>query len=255
MRSVRIRQRRQSTRRCREINVTGYAARGTSTSTQPRSRVDRSCRRRSHYTDTGAEPAAQSESAFGCPRLPRLPPPVRRAIPGSPRIHVQSRRDSTRPPCLVAQQERTRPGGPVPSRMTFSTSGPPSRPPTPTAVRPAAAYCLKPLYSNQQPFFDATIPCALRKFSLATAARETKSISVPFTERVKSRSTRWRCGADPVREDAVPSGGARIRIHSRSAAGRSERTRQTRAARGSVWIWRPSLLGDGVGGLVINGDD
>ena len=34
--------------------------------------------------------------------------------PGKPRIHVQSRCDPTRPPLLVAHQERTTPGGPVP---------------------------------------------------------------------------------------------------------------------------------------------
>jgi hypothetical protein len=55
--------------------------------------------------------------------------------PQSPRTHVQSRRDPTCPPLLLARQERTpfNPGWPRWDRASMSR--PASRPPTPIAVR------------------------------------------------------------------------------------------------------------------------
>lgn len=63
--------------------------------------------------------------------------------------HVQSRRDPTRPPLLQAHQERTTPGGPVPSGIALPSSRPPNRPPTHQRSAQGAGSYLKSLYSNR----------------------------------------------------------------------------------------------------------
>lgn len=132
-RSVRIPQRRQSTRRWRYTSVTGRAAHGRSSPV--RSRADRTRRVRRPQLLHGSRRGPRRSIRIYIRPVAAVSSPSTRSTrnPGSPRIHVQSRRDPTRPPWLVAQQERTTPGGAKWDRT--SRSGSPSRPPIPSAVR------------------------------------------------------------------------------------------------------------------------
>src|SRR5262249_45322314 len=101
--------------------------------------------------------------------------------PDNPRIHVQSRRDPTGPPLLVAHQERTpsNPGWPMWDRA--SSSRPPSRPPTPTAVRAGGRVSpqIAVLKSVNSPF--STVNSANHEYDV-TADGQRFIVAAPLTE-------------------------------------------------------------------------
>ncbi len=71
------------------------------------------------------------------------------AEPGQSQDPLQSRRDPTRPPWLQAQQERTTPGGPVPSGIALHRPGRRADRPPQVRSAEAAGYYLRSLYSNR----------------------------------------------------------------------------------------------------------
>ncbi len=134
-RSVRIPHRGQSTRRCGYTSVTGCAAQGRSSHVRSRADRTRLVRRPQplHGYRRGPRRSIRIRSRLSA--AASSPSTCSTRNPGSPRIHVQSRCDPTRPPWLQHnKRERHRV---VRSQVGshLSTSRPPSRPPTPPSVR------------------------------------------------------------------------------------------------------------------------
>ena len=140
IRAVRMPQRRHCTRRCAYTTVTGCDAHGRSS--HVRSRMERT------------RPVRPPQPLHRYRRMPRRSIRIVRRLSGAapslsavttrnaanPKIHVQWRRDPTGPPLLVAHQERTPSNSGWPPGIARATSRPPSRPPTPTAVRAGGQY-------------------------------------------------------------------------------------------------------------------